>query len=521
MSPSVSKRALLSVFNKEGLVPFANFLHKSGWEILASGKTAKLLKENKIPVVEVSDFTSSPEMLGGRVKTLHPKVHGGILYRRNDPAHSKIASTHSIDLVCVNFYPFEETLKKTRDILEIIENIDIGGPALVRSASKNFEDVVVVTSPNQYGPIIEEMKSKGSLSPNTKKKLAKDAFNLVAQYDISIANYFNKLAGEGDFPQASSIQLHKIQGLRYGENPHQKAALYKFHDAPVTYEDLEKLNGKELSYNNILDIQAALELIYIFKSEKENISIIFKHTNPTGASKSKSQLKAFQMAFAADSLSAFGGIVAFNRLVGKEVAQELIKNFMEIVVAPDFEADALAVLRTKKNLRVIKADKFLAGNIFSEKRRVSITGGILLQTQDYAEKEFDMAAFKIGTKRTPTEKELSALEFAWKFMGHIKSNSVVFATEEKLLAVGAGQQSRVDSCQICIEKAARAKFDIKGAVMASEAFFPFRDTVDFAAKAGISAIIQPGGSIRDSEVIKAADEHGIAMVLTGKRHFRH
>ncbi|MEK6954898.1 MAG: bifunctional phosphoribosylaminoimidazolecarboxamide formyltransferase/IMP cyclohydrolase [Candidatus Micrarchaeota archaeon] len=515
------KRALLSVSNKDGLLPFASFLHKSNYELLASGNTAKLLKDAKIPVVDVADFTGSPEMLDGRVKTLHPKVHGGILYRRKDPSHAKIASSHAIDMVCVNFYPFDETLKKSKNAEEIIENIDIGGPALVRSASKNFEDVIVVTSPNQYEGVIAEMKKMGDVSQQMRTSLAKDAFNLVAAYDISIANYFNQLSGEGEFPNISSIQLHKIQDLRYGENPHQKAALYKFYNAPLTYEHLEKLNGKELSYNNILDIQAALELIYQFKSEKENISIIFKHTNPTGAGKSKDQLEAFQMAFSADSLSAYGGIVVFNRKVTAKTAQAIIKNFMEIVVAPDFDAEALAVFQTKKNLRVIKADKFLSGNIYAEKRRISITGGALLQTPDYIENEFDMKSFKIATKRKPTEKELSALEFAWKFMGHIKSNSVVFATDEKLLAVGAGQQSRVDSCQICIEKAARAKFDVKGAVMASEAFFPFRDTIDFAAKAGISAIIQPGGSIRDQEVIDAANEHGIAMVLTGRRHFRH
>ncbi|HLC48401.1 MAG TPA: bifunctional phosphoribosylaminoimidazolecarboxamide formyltransferase/IMP cyclohydrolase, partial [Candidatus Norongarragalinales archaeon] len=466
------KRALLSVTDKVGLVPFASFLHRSGWELIASGNTAKLLKENKIPVVEVSDFTGSPEMLDGRVKTLHPKVHGGILFRRKDPAHAKVASSHSIDLVCVNFYPFDETLKKTKKVEEIIESIDIGGPALVRSASKNFEDVIVATSPNQYGGIIEEMKTNGSLSLATKKQLAKDAFNLVAAYDISIANYFNQLAGEGEFPQTSSIQLRKIQDLRYGENPHQKAALYKFYNAQLTYEDLEKLNGKELSYNNILDIQAALELICQFKEEKENVSIIFKHTNPTGAGKSKSQLEAFQMAFSADSLSAYGGIVVFNRKVDAKTAQEIIKNFMEIVIAPDFEKEALPVLQTKKNLRVIKAGKFLEGDIYAEKRRVSITGGALLQTPDHVENELNMKAFKVPTKRKPTEKELLALEFAWKFMGHIKSNSVVFATAEKLIAVGAGQQSRVDSCSICIEKARRAKFETKGSVMASEAFFP-------------------------------------------------
>lgn len=515
------RRALMSVTNKEGLSAFASFLHKTGWEILASGNTAKFLRESKIPVVEVADFTGSPEMLDGRVKTLHPKVHGGILYKRNNPAHAQIASAHSIDLVCVNFYPFDETLKKTKNADEIIENIDIGGPALVRSASKNYEDVIIASSEKQYAGIMDELREKGDLTRESRLLLAKAAFHLVAAYDISIANYFNHLAAEGDFPSVAFIQLQKIRDLRYGENPHQKAALYKFPDAPLTYDHLEKLSGKELSYNNILDIQSALELIYQFRAEKENVSIIFKHTNPTGAGKSKDQAEAFQMAFSADSLSAFGGIVVFNRKVAAKTADSIIKNFMEIVIAPDYEKDALSILQTKKNLRVIKAEKFMTGNPFLEKKRLSITGGMLVQTADYNGNEFELGKFKLATKRKPSEKELSALEFAWKFMGHIKSNSVVFATDEKLLAVGAGQQSRVDSCQICIEKAARANFDVKGAVMASEAFFPFRDAVDFAAKAGITAIIQPGGSIRDQEVIDAANEHGIAMVLTGIRHFRH
>ncbi|MFH1257446.1 MAG: bifunctional phosphoribosylaminoimidazolecarboxamide formyltransferase/IMP cyclohydrolase [Candidatus Micrarchaeota archaeon] len=514
-----TKRALLSVHDKAGLPDFATALHKSGFELLASGKTAKLLKEHNMPVTDVSDFTGSPEILEGRVKTLHPKVHGGILFKRNDPSHSKIASEYSIDLVCVNFYPFEEIVRKTHDLHEILENIDIGGPALVRAAAKNFPDVIVITSPHQYGDVAAKLK-QGTVDLPMRKRLAKDAFDAVAAYDIAISNFFNKLEGNR-FPETLNFQLRKLQDLRYGENPHQSAASYKFSDADLSFSDFEKLNGKELSYNNLLDIQSALELIHQFRDDLENVSIIFKHTNPTGASKSKSQLDAFKNAYAADSLSAFGGIVVFNKRVEEKTAEEVVKNFMEIVIAPDFTNGAADIFKAKKNLRVIKADKFFLENIYQNNRMLSITGGMLLQTPDHNEKEFDMKKFKIATKRHPTEKELSALEFAWKFMGHIKSNSVVFATEEKLLAVAAGQQSRVDSCNICIEKAKRANFSTAGAVMASEAFFPFRDTIDFAAKAGIAAIIQPGGSIRDKEVIDAANEHGIAMVLTGIRHFRH
>ncbi len=513
-------RALLSVYDKQGIVPFATDLHKLGWELLASGNTAKALREAKIPVVEVSDFTGYPEILEGRVKTLHPKVHGGILYKRKDSSHAKIASSHSIDLICANFYPFEQTIRKTGKLEEIIEQIDIGGPALVRAAAKNFEDVIVVTSPRQYGDVAAKLK-EGTFDYEERKILAAKAFNCVAAYDIAIANHFNKINGSANFPDHEFLHLKKIQDLRYGENPHQKAANYKFANAALTYEDLEKLNGKELSYNNILDIQAALELIHHFRDEKDSVAIIFKHTNPTGAARSKSQLESFRLALAADALSAYGGIVAFNKKVEKNTAEDVIKNFVEIVVAPDYENSALEVFRSKKNLRVMKADKFLNSDIYAGKKLVSITGGMLAQTPDHIDHEFDLGKFKIATKRHPSEEELKALEFVWKFMGHIKSNSVVFATGDRLLAVGAGQQSRVDSCTICIEKAKRAKFDTHGAVMASEAFFPFRDTVDFAASAGITAIIQPGGSIRDSEVFSAADEHGIAMVITGIRHFRH
>ncbi len=513
------KRALLSAHNKTGIPDFATALHKLNIEILASGNTAKLLRENNIPVKDVSDFTGSPEILAGRVKTLHPRIHAGILYKRNNPEHSQIASEFAIDLVCVNFYPFEETLNKTSNPEEILENIDIGGPTLVRAAAKNYRDVIVITSPDQYASIAEKLRKEGDLKEEERKALAAKAFNYVANYDEAISNYFSK--NEKEFPDSFRLRMEKIQDLRYGENPHQKAASYKFSNTKLSFADLEKLNGKDLSYNNLLDIQAALELIYEFKDEKEAVAIVYKHTNPTGAARAPEQLRAFKMAFEADSLSAFGGVVAFNKRVDAKTAEELIKNFMEIVIAPDFDSDAVDVFKKKKNLRVIKADRFFMEDIYKDKRILSITGGLLLQSTDHIVNEFDLNKFKIPTKRKPTEKELRALQFAWNFMGHIKSNSVVFATDEKLLAVGAGQQSRVDSCAICIAKAQRAKFDTSGAVMASEAFFPFRDTVDFAASAKISAIIQPGGSIRDKEVIEAADEHGIAMILTGIRHFRH
>ncbi|MBI5225479.1 bifunctional phosphoribosylaminoimidazolecarboxamide formyltransferase/IMP cyclohydrolase [Candidatus Micrarchaeota archaeon] len=545
MTSFQGKRALLSVYDKSDLVEFAKSLHDSGMILLASGNTAKSLKNAKIEVTEISDFTGSPEMLEGRVKTLHPKVHGGILYKRSNPKHSQLASSYSIDLVCVNFYPFEETLKKTKDLHEILENIDIGGPSLVRSAAKNFEDVIVVTSPLQYKEVASKIAS-GKVDFDLRRKLATSAFEKVLQYDAAISSYFasqnlmdnyknpNSQNGQflpqnnpispnskTNFPQHLTLSLQKIQDLRYGENPHQKAASYKYENALLSFDDFEKLNGKELSYNNLLDIEAALELIYEFKKEKEAVAIIFKHTNPTGAGKNTSTLEAFKMAYSADSLSAFGGIAVFNKEVDKPASEELIKNFMEIVIAPSFSKSALEVFKTKKNLRVIKADKFLSNNIYENNKVLSIVGGLLMQTPDTKENEFDMKKFKIPTKKKPNQKELEALEFAWKFIGHIKSNSVVFATNNKLLAVGAGQQSRVDSCTICIEKARRAKFDTNGAVMASEAFFPFKDTIEFAAKSGIISIIQPGGSIRDEEVITAANDHGISMVITGIRHFRH
>ncbi|MEK6843048.1 MAG: bifunctional phosphoribosylaminoimidazolecarboxamide formyltransferase/IMP cyclohydrolase, partial [Candidatus Micrarchaeota archaeon] len=377
------KRALLSVYDKSDLVEFARSLHDSGMILLASGNTAKTLKNAKLPVTEISDFTSSPEMLGGRVKTLHPKVHGGILYKRGNPAHSKLASSYSIDLVCVNFYPFEQTLKKTKDLNEILENIDIGGPSLVRSAAKNFEDVIVVTSPSQYKEVASKISS-GKVDFELRKQLATVAFEKVLHYDQTISSYFasqsvstksqngqipfqnNPISqnSQSNFPKNLTLSLTKIQDLRYGENPHQKAASYKYENTHLSFDDFEKLNGKELSYNNLLDIEAALELIYEFRQEKEAVAIIFKHTNPTGAGKSNSTLEAFKMAYSADSLSAFGGIAVFNKEVDKQTSEELIKNFMEIVIAPSFSKSALEVFKTKKNLRVIKADKFLYNNIY-------------------------------------------------------------------------------------------------------------------------------------------------------------
>ncbi|MBU1197582.1 bifunctional phosphoribosylaminoimidazolecarboxamide formyltransferase/IMP cyclohydrolase [Candidatus Micrarchaeota archaeon] len=515
----MAPRALVSVFDKRGIADFATGLHKLGYELLSTGQTARLLRDNRIPVREVSDFTGSPEMLNGRVKSMHPAVLSGILFKRSDPDHVKQAGKSAIDLICVNFYPFFEAMEKKKSLDEALELIDIGGPTLVRSAAKNFKDVLVVTSPDQYVSVLDALE-QGQDDEAFRRQLAADAFSLMTEYDAAIQNYFSELDSAEGYPERLFLSLKKIQDLRYGENPHQKAALYRYTDSVLSFKDMNQLHGKQLSYNNVLDAQAALELAHDFRDESKAFAAVFKHASPTGAAKGATLLDAYRKAHEADTLSSYGGIAIFNQKLDKPCAEELIKTFMEIVLAPGFETDALQVLKQKRNLRVLEVPRLLNENLYEKDGIRDVVGGVLVQSPDSGQ-SFKRDHLMIPTKRQPTGGEWEALEFAWRLVKVPKSNCVIFATGDRLIACGTGQQSRVDACQIAIEKSKRANLSVKGSVMASEAFFPFRDTVDFAAQVGITAIVQPGGSKRDPEVIAAADEHGMAMVFTGERHFRH
>ncbi|MFH1106434.1 MAG: bifunctional phosphoribosylaminoimidazolecarboxamide formyltransferase/IMP cyclohydrolase [Candidatus Micrarchaeota archaeon] len=507
--------ALLSVSDKSGVAGFASRLHTLGFKLVSTGNTAKAIRDAGIPVQDISEFTGQPEILGGRVKTLHPKIYAGILFRRGDAEHEKQADAR-IDLVCVNFYPFEEAVASGAD--DAMENIDIGGPSMVRAAAKNHEGVLVVTDPSQYDEVCERIENSSD-NLEFRRRLARAAFDRCSAYDIAISNYFRSISSEpGAFPGDLFLRLSKVEDLRYGENPHQKAALYE--SGKPSFSDVKQFQGKHLSYNNILDAQAALELLYDFRGREERpFAVIFKHANPCGAAQADSPLEAYRKAYAADSLSAFGGIVGLNRPCDGPTAQEIVKTFMEIVLAPSFAPDALEAFKTKPNLRVLEIGALLSGGIHGKATLRSVAGGFLAQTPDFSDDE--AAAFKVVSRRQPTDAEWKALRFAWKLVKQPKSNAVVFATADQMAACGVGQQSRVDSCHIAVEKAKRANLSIKGTALASDAFFPFRDTVDFAAQAGCTAVIQPGGSIRDKEVIAAADELNLAMVFTGVRHFRH
>lgn len=512
------QRALLSVSDKSGIVDFAKELHKRGVEIISTGGTASTLKEAGIPVIPISDYTGFPEMLDGRVKTLNPKIHGGILGVRDNPEHAKTMEEHGIkpiDLVTINLYPFETTMAKAGVTLEeVIENIDIGGPAMVRSASKNYKFVTIAVNPSDYPAILSEMDENGnSTTLPTRMRLARDAFRHTSRYDGLIQQYLTGQTGGGkEFPDQLSLVFEKVQALRYGENPHQQAAFYKeAGNKGHGITSAEKLQGKELSYNNIVDLQAAYGLVNEFR---ETTAVIIKHTNPCGAASDPSLLSAFIKAREADPVSAFGGIIGFNVSVDRETAEEITKNFVEAVIAPDFSPGALEVFAPKKNVRLLKLP---LGSEGVERWEIKdISGGILLQDKDVV--DIVEGQLKVPTKRQPTEEEWSALRFAWKVAKHVKSNAIVYAWDNLTIGVGAGQMSRVDSSRIAISKATRS---LKGAAMASDAFFPFRDAIDAAAEQGIAAIIQPGGSIKDQDVIDAANEHGIAMVFTGIRHFKH
>jgi phosphoribosylaminoimidazolecarboxamide formyltransferase/IMP cyclohydrolase len=514
------QRAILSVTDKTGLVDFARKLSGMGVELISTGGTAKLLRDSGIAVKDISDLTGFPEMLDGRVKTLHPKVHGGILHRREDPKHQSAVAEYGIqpiDMVVVNLYAFEKTAAKS-DVAfeELIENIDIGGPSMIRSAAKNFQDVAVVTSPADYDAIATEMAaSGGSLSRETRWRLAQKAFATTASYDSAIASTLERvrsnghfsLAQEAGFPETLRLTFHKILDLRYGENPHQKAAMYSDGSGSGVANG-RQLQGKELSYNNIVDLQAAWDLAQEFE---ETVCAIIKHTNPCGTATGATLLEGFRRALECDPVSAFGGVIGVNRVVDGAAAEEMSKLFVEAIAAPGFDDAARAKFATKKNLRLVEIthapQKWVLKNV---------SGGMLLQDADV--RPLTDADLKVVTKRQPTAEEKRALLFAWKVCKHVKSNAILYARDGQSVGVGAGQMSRVDSCKI---GAMKAVLPLKGTVAASDAFFPFPDGVEEIAKAGATAIIQPGGSVRDQEVIDAADRLGLAMIFTGVRHFRH
>jgi phosphoribosylaminoimidazolecarboxamide formyltransferase/IMP cyclohydrolase len=525
------KRAIISVSDKEGIVDFAKELSSLGVEIISTGGTARLLKDSGITVVAISDYTGFPEILDGRVKTLHPKIHGGILARHDNKEHMAVVEREgigTINLVVVNLYPFEETVAGGCTFEDAIENIDIGGPTMVRAAAKNFRSVAVVVDPADYAGVLKEMKSNnGAVSEDFRFELSRKAFRHIANYDSNISQFLDNLTEEkttGTFPGTIRLQFEKIQDLRYGENPHQEAAFYKEIDGSqgASVAGAKQLQGKELSFNNILDLHAALELV---KEFKEPALVIIKHNNPCGAALSADGLKtAYTRALSSDPVSAFGGIIGCNRTIDEETAREMTKIFLEAVIAPGFDERARTVFSEKKNIRLMEVpllgkegdESALQTNLKSyDFKRVS--GGLLLQTSDIA----SAVDLKVVTAREPTESELDAMLFGWKVAKHVKSNAIVFSNAHQLLGTGVGQMSRVDSVRLGIMKARDAGLNLEGAIMASDAFFPFRDGIDVAAEAGIRAIVQPGGSIHDEKVIAAVNEHKMAMVFTGVRHFRH
>ncbi len=523
------KTALISVSNKDNILEFARALAAMQINILSTGGTARLLQDNNIPVTEVSDYTGFPEMMAGRVKTLHPKVHGGILGRRGiDDAVMLEHGIDAIDMVVVNLYPFEAAIADPDCSLEnAIENIDIGGPTMVRAAAKNHASVAIVVNPDDYDAIIDEMKSsQGQLEKQTLFNLAVKAFEHTAQYDGHIANYLGAVnfldqstaQNKETFPQTYSMQFNKSQQMRYGENPHQNAAFYvesKAKDACIATST--QIQGKELSYNNIGDTDAALECVKQFSEGPA--CVIVKHANPCGVALGENQLEAYDRAFKTDPTSAFGGIIAFNQALSAATAKAIIdRQFVEVIIAPEIDEDAKAILAEKKNVRVLSCGQWsdTPVNSWDYKR---VNGGLLVQERDLG--MITEADLKLVTKKVPTAEQMQDLIFAWKVAKFVKSNAIVYARDKQTIGVGAGQMSRVYSAKIAGIKAADENLVVPGSVMASDAFFPFRDGLDAAAEAGISAVIQPGGSMRDQEVIDAANEHGIAMVFTGMRHFRH
>jgi phosphoribosylaminoimidazolecarboxamide formyltransferase/IMP cyclohydrolase len=524
------RRALISVSDKTGIVDFARELKSFDVEIISTGGTAKALREAGIEVRDVSEVTGFPEMMDGRVKTLHPNIHGGLLGVRDNPAHQSAMSEHGIepiDMVVVNLYPFEQTIAREGVTLEeAIEQIDIGGPAMIRSAAKNWNDVSVVPDPDHYESIIHELKTfAGAVTSTLRRELAADAFLRTGTYDGTIFRYLNELEIQDNpieipadsLEELDYLTLTKVRDLRYGENPHQRAALYGLdqilRELPDRHDGIanaELLSGKEMSFNNYVDADAAWQLVSDFD---EPACAIIKHTNPAGTACGASAEEAYRRALATDPISAFGGIVAFNVAVDETAARALIEIFTEVIVAPDYDAAALEVLQSKKNLRVLRVAKSDQKEGLEYKQ---ISGGMLVQTRDTH--QLKRADLKVVTKRAPSEKEIDDLVFAWTVCKHTKSNAIVYVRDKQTVGVGAGQMSRVDSVRL---GALRAQLPVTGSALASDAFFPFRDGLDEAAKHGITAVIQPGGSMRDAEVIAAADEHGLVMVFTGIRHFKH
>jgi phosphoribosylaminoimidazolecarboxamide formyltransferase/IMP cyclohydrolase len=519
---AVIKQALISVSDKTGVAEFARGLSGFAVTLLATGGTAQLLRASGLKATEVADYTGFPQLLDGRVKTLHPKVHAGILARRDVPGHMAElgkAAIPTIDLVVVNLYPFSAMVARPGCTLEqAIENIDIGGPAMLRSAAKNYEHVAVVTDPADYEAVLKEMASAaGALGAETRLRLAQKAFSHTAQYDGAISNYLTALDGSGGlerFPRRLNLQFERVQPLRYGENPHQEAAFYRDpRPAPGSLGAYRQMQGKELSYNNIADADAAWECV---KSFAEPACVIVKHANPCGAALAASLVEAYRKAYATDPTSAFGGIIAFNRELDAATAQAVAQQFVEVVIAPAIGTEAARALASKTNIRVLEVPLAPGANDYDFKR---VGGGLLVQTPDNA--SVGASGLKVVTRTRPSEAQTADLEFAWRVARFVKSNAIVFCGGGRTLGVGAGQMSRVDSARIAAIKAENAGLTLQGSVVASDAFFPFRDGVDVVARAGARAIIQPGGSLRDDEVIAAADEQGIAMVFTGYRHFRH
>jgi phosphoribosylaminoimidazolecarboxamide formyltransferase / IMP cyclohydrolase len=509
------KRALISVSDKSGITDFAKELVSLGFEIISTGGTKKALQEAGLPVMGVSDVTGFPEILEGRVKTLNPFIHGGLLGKHDVEEHKKQLEEHQIQpiqLVCVNLYPFQQTIAKPDvTVAEAIENIDIGGPSMLRSSAKNHQYVTAVVDPTDYETVIAELKAVGETSFETRRKLAAKVFRHTAAYDALIAEYMTNLTQE-ETPEKLTVTYELKQTLRYGENPHQKAAFYKKPlGSTFSIANAEQLHGKELSYNNINDAEAALQIV---KEFAEPAAVAVKHMNPCGVGTGKNVYDAFSKAFAADPVSIFGGIIAVNREVDAETARKLHEIFLEIIIAPSFSQAALDILTGKKNLRLLTIPFDQVNK--PEMKMVTIEGGLLTQEQDLY--SLENATITIPTKRRPTEAEWESLKLGWKVVKHVKSNAIVVASEDMTLGIGAGQMNRVGSAEIALKQAGEKA---QGAGLASDAFFPMNDTVEVAAKAGITAIIQPGGSIRDEDSIKKADEYGIAMVFTGIRHFKH
>jgi phosphoribosylaminoimidazolecarboxamide formyltransferase / IMP cyclohydrolase len=511
----MKKRALISVSDKTGIVEFAQGLIEAGFEIISTGGTKKTLQENGIEVIGISDVTGFPEILDGRVKTLHPNVHGAVLAKHDDKGHAAQLAEHNIEpiqLVCVNLYPFQATISKPEVTVEdAIENIDIGGPTMLRSSAKNHEYVTVIVDSNDYPTVLAELKQSGGVSKTTNRRLAAKVFRHTAAYDAVISEYMTELADEEN-PESLTVTYELKQSLRYGENPHQKAAFYKKPLGSVfSIAEAKQLHGKELSYNNINDADAALQIV---KEFNEPAAVAVKHMNPCGVGVGATILEAYEKAYEADATSIFGGIIALNREVDKATAEKLHEIFLEIIIAPGFTQEAVEVLTSKKNLRLLTIDFDAVKK--PERKLTSIEGGLLIQDRDaHSLKD---AEVKVATKREPTPEEWKAMELGWKIVKHVKSNAIVVCNDQMTLGVGAGQMNRVGAAKIALEQAGER---VTGSALASDAFFPMDDTVEAAAKAGVTAIIQPGGSVKDEDSIKKADEYGITMVFTGIRHFKH